>query len=66
MPVPTSGSGRLPRALTRFFGRQAEAAELEVLLDQARVVTLTGAPGCGKTRLAVEFAALVEATSATA
>ena len=55
-----------PGALTRYFGGQAETAELEGLLDQVRIVTLTGAPGCGKTRLAVEFAALVEAASATA
>ena len=52
-----------PGALTRYFGGQAETAELEGLLDQVRIVTLTGAPGWGKTRLAVEFAALVLATS---
>ena len=56
MPVPTSGPGRLPRALTRFFGRQPETAELVASLERARVVTMTGAPGCGKTRLAIEFA----------
>jgi predicted ATPase/DNA-binding CsgD family transcriptional regulator len=42
--------------LTRFFGREAEAAELVEVLKQARLVTLAGAPGCGKTRLAIELA----------
>ena len=43
--------------MTRFFGREDEAAELAALCDRERLVTLVGAPGCGKTRLAVEVAA---------
>jgi predicted ATPase/DNA-binding CsgD family transcriptional regulator len=40
--------------LTRFFGREREAAALVALLEDDRVVTLVGAPGAGKTRLALE------------
>jgi hypothetical protein len=47
----------LPIALTSFVGRQAEIAELRQLLVRERLVTLTGAAGCGKTRLAMQVAA---------
>ena len=40
--------------LTRLFGREAEVAELSGVVDQTRLVTLVGAAGCGKTRLAIE------------
>ena len=46
----------LPVQLSNFIGRQAELAELHRLLDVNRVVTLTGAGGVGKTRLAIEVA----------
>ncbi|HEY8544875.1 MAG TPA: LuxR C-terminal-related transcriptional regulator [Acidimicrobiales bacterium] len=46
----------LPRPLTRFVGRADALVELTDLLAHARLVTLTGPPGCGKTRLAVEVA----------
>jgi predicted ATPase/DNA-binding XRE family transcriptional regulator len=52
--------GNLPIALTRFIGRAAEVAAVEALLkresDAARLVTLIGAGGCGKTRLALRVA----------
>ena len=48
----------LPQRLTTFVGRDQELAQLAQLLDQARLVTLTGAGGCGKTRLALEAASL--------
>ena len=49
---------RLPRHLTSFVGRRRELAELDALLaGRARLITLTGPGGCGKTRLALELAA---------
>jgi predicted ATPase/class 3 adenylate cyclase/DNA-binding CsgD family transcriptional regulator len=50
-------SQHLPIQLTNFIGRQDEIADLRRLLDVSRVVTLTGAGGMGKTRLAIEVAA---------
>jgi predicted ATPase/class 3 adenylate cyclase/DNA-binding CsgD family transcriptional regulator len=47
---------RLPAQLTNFIGRQQELADLHRLIDVNRVVTLTGAGGVGKTRLAIEVA----------
>jgi predicted ATPase len=41
----------LPRQLTSFIGRERELAEAATLLRNARLLTLTGAGGCGKTRL---------------
>ena len=46
----------LPSQLTSFVGRDRELIELGKLLDTARLVTLTGAGGSGKTRLALEYA----------
>ncbi len=50
-------SGRLPIQLTSFVGRGAELAQVRELLAHNRLVTLTGAGGVGKTRLAVQLAA---------
>lgn len=47
----------LPLQLTSFVGRQAEIAEIRELLDRSRLLTLTGAGGTGKTRLALRVAA---------
>ena len=47
----------LPAPLTNFIGRDREIAELLQLVPATRVLTLTGAGGCGKTRLALEVAA---------
>jgi predicted ATPase/DNA-binding transcriptional regulator YiaG len=44
----------LPVTLTSFVGREAELAEVQRLLDAAHLVTLLGAGGVGKTRLAIE------------
>ena len=52
--VPTV---ELPVHLTRFVGRDSELLELERLLAGTRLLTLTGAGGSGKTRLARELAA---------
>ena len=43
--------------LTTLFGREAAIAEVRELLATARLVTLTGAGGCGKTRLALAVGA---------
>jgi predicted ATPase/DNA-binding NarL/FixJ family response regulator len=51
----------LPAPLTSFIGREQEATEIAHLLATTRLLTLTGTPGVGKTRLALEVAAeLVE------
>jgi non-specific serine/threonine protein kinase len=46
----------LPLALTSFIGREREQAAIERLLQETRLLTLTGAGGCGKTRLALQVA----------
>jgi predicted ATPase/DNA-binding CsgD family transcriptional regulator len=46
----------LPIELTSFVPRHAELAELTALIAEARLVTLTGSGGCGKTRLALHAA----------
>ena len=53
-----TGAGRpeLPPQLTSFIGRERELAEAAALLRDSRLLTLTGAGGCGKTRLALELA----------
>ncbi|WP_462188359.1 hypothetical protein, partial [Frankia sp. CcWB2] len=54
-----SGRGRsnLPAELTSFVGRRRELAEALRLLSGARLLTLTGPGGVGKTRLALRLAA---------
>ena len=47
----------LPASLTSFLGREQDLDQVEKLLAQARLVTLTGPGGTGKTRLAVEAGA---------
>ena len=46
----------LPAQLTSFIGREEELVQLTRLLSSVRLVTLTGAGGSGKTRLALELA----------
>ncbi len=50
-------STNLPVQITSFIGRVQESAELEKLVRGSRLVTVTGAGGCGKSRLAVQMAA---------
>jgi predicted ATPase/class 3 adenylate cyclase len=47
----------LPVLVSSFVGREAELAEVRRLVAGARLVTLTGAGGAGKTRLALQVAA---------
>src|SRR5271155_5015470 len=47
----------LPAQLSAFIGRGREVAEVRALVESARLVTLTGAGGCGKTRLGLQVAA---------
>jgi predicted ATPase/class 3 adenylate cyclase len=58
-PAPRTAPGgrhNLPKAISSFVGRDRDVAELAELLETARLVTLTGPGGCGKTRLAIEAA----------
>ena len=47
----------LPMQVTTFVGRARELSDTATLLAEHRLLTLTGAGGCGKTRLAVQLAA---------
>ena len=50
-------SNNLPTSLSPFIGRVAEVAEVKELIRECRLVTLAGAGGSGKTRLALQAAA---------
>ena len=52
-----SRPGNLPADMTSFVGRRRELAELKRLVSTTRLLTLTGAGGAGKTRLALRAAA---------
>jgi transcriptional regulator with XRE-family HTH domain len=60
-PAPTAGTGagpsNLPTPLTSFVGRDHDLGQVVALLGAGRLVTLTGAGGTGKTRLALHAAA---------
>ena len=56
LPAPQALPTNLPIPLTSFVGRKAEIAEARRLLTRSRLVTLTGAGGCGKSRLATQVA----------
>ena len=58
-PPPRSIESRpnnLPAELSSFVGREAEIDQVERLLQQSRLITLTGTGGSGKTRLAIRVA----------
>ena len=52
------------RPLTSFVGRDEDVARVLKMLDEGRLVTLTGPGGAGKTRLALETAARVSREAA--
>ena len=54
--VSWDGAGRLPVALSSLVGRQAELDTLATLVPGARLLTIVGTGGCGKTRLALAVA----------
>lgn len=54
---PKTTPHNLPFQLTSFIGREKEVAEVRHRVEKSRLVTLTGAGGCGKTRLALQVAA---------
>lgn len=56
VPAPPAARHNLPAQLTSFLGRERELADLDGLAGEARLVTLAGPGGAGKTRLALEFA----------
>src|ERR1700688_20296 len=61
-PLRTSkafAATNLPVQLTSFVGRDAQLTQLRQLLAENRLVTLTGAGGVGKTRLAIQVAAAI-------
>jgi predicted ATPase/DNA-binding SARP family transcriptional activator/DNA-binding CsgD family transcriptional regulator len=51
-----SSRHNLPASLTSFVGREREIVEIKRTLSMTRLLTLTGAGGAGKTRLALEVA----------
>ena len=59
-PLKTISNTNLPRPASTFVGRERELAEVVARLGEgARLLTLTGPGGSGKTRLAIEAAATV-------
>jgi predicted ATPase/class 3 adenylate cyclase len=57
-PPPTGGPGaaHVPTRMTSFVGREEELIRLRDLLEDRRLITLTGPGGTGKTSLAIELA----------
>jgi predicted ATPase/transcriptional regulator with XRE-family HTH domain len=61
-PSPHERAANLPQPLTSFVGHEREIALILGLVDDgARLITLTGVGGTGKTRLAVQVARTIEA-----
>jgi predicted ATPase len=60
VPLAPRRRGNLPAPATSFIDREVELARVVELLREHRVVTLTGPPGVGKSRLALEAVRSVE------
>ena len=56
-PLPRGRRHNLPLQLTSFVGREGERVEVGRMLETTRLLTLVGAGGVGKTRLALHVAA---------
>lgn len=59
-PSSPTAAGNLPAELSGFVGRQDELASLGHLMDRARLVTVVGVGGVGKTRCALKIATRLE------
>jgi predicted ATPase/DNA-binding winged helix-turn-helix (wHTH) protein len=57
--APKAPRHNLPQPLTSFIGHEDDCREYAELLEQTRLLTLTGIGGCGKTRLAIKLAETV-------
>jgi predicted ATPase/DNA-binding winged helix-turn-helix (wHTH) protein len=55
-PLPETPRHNLPSQLTSFIGHDDDLEEYAALVEQTRLLTLTGIGGCGKTRLALKLA----------
>ena len=53
---PLASKHNLPAETTHFIGRTQEIADIRRMLDNARLLTLVGPPGTGKTRLSLRVA----------
>jgi predicted ATPase len=62
-PGYRSSANQLPQRLTPLIGQETALGQLENLLTISRLLTLTGAGGIGKTRLAIELARRQETTA---
>jgi predicted ATPase len=55
-PLKSLSNTNLPTPASSFLGREAELDEAQTLLDETRLLTVSGPGGSGKTRLAIELA----------
>ena len=65
-PPPSPRAAAVRKPLTSFVGRDEDVARVRKMLAEGRLVTLTGPGGAGKTRLAIELAALLSQESPAA
>ena len=56
VPAARRPQSRLPRRMTPIIGRTTQLRQLGGLIGDSRLVSIVGAAGCGKTRIAVELA----------
>ncbi|MDP9070084.1 MAG: hypothetical protein M3N68_02110, partial [Actinomycetota bacterium] len=59
LPTPGKHGNNLPATFASFVGRERQLEQVGQLLESRRLVTLAGAPGVGKTRLALRLAELL-------
>jgi predicted ATPase len=55
-PLKSLSNSNLPIPVSSFLGREAELAEAQTLLDDTRLLTVSGPGGTGKTRFSIELA----------